>query len=211
MKSKKISEGDEVLAGVIKIWKKVEKQLNQQLKDDIGRVLEQYLISNNLTLFTSNDLPRVLDSKFGSEVQEFILTLLINKIEIVKKLKIEDAKLEKYLVHLHDKYSSPLVEAKIIYDYPERWKLLNTDLVRSKNKGFVFRSKIIRYDGQIFYFESLPEDYFTMLTHFIKKLSEIKVEPFEKYLKNLDSLKVFVDNVKKESIKKHKNFEKDKK
>ena len=90
------------------------------------------------------------------------------------------------------------ITARDYYDFPERWKLLNTDLVQSKNKGFLFRTRVIRYDGKVFYFESLPQDYFTLLDHFIKRLGEVTPEPLDKFLEEINKLNALMESVKVE-------------
>ena len=74
-------------------------------------------------------------------------------------------------------------------------------MTQSKEKGIFFSSRLVRYDNQMFSFESLPQDYFVLINHFIKKLSEIKTVPDNKLIEELDKIKMVIEDIKKEHLK----------
>ncbi len=183
----------------LQIWKRIKKNFNKKTKEGIDKILEDYLLVKKINITTYNDVGKSIEINFGKDVRDFILSFLLNPEKVVKELiKTQLKSEEKYLIDIHKKYFMQAITARDYYDFPERWKLLNTDLVQSKNKGFLFRTRVIRYDGKVFYFESLPQDYFTLLDHFIKRLGEVTPEPLDKFLEEINKLNALMESVKVE-------------
>ncbi|MBI2652568.1 DUF5414 family protein [Candidatus Woesearchaeota archaeon] len=171
------------------VGKKIKGKISKKEVMDIEQILYKNLISKPLNILTFNDINRDLEVKYGVDVKNFIISILINSSEVFNELVKGKIVNKKLFAGLYKKFSKLTIDAKSLYDYPERWRLLTTDLIQSKEKGVTFRSRFVRYDNHIFSFESLPQDYFILINHFIKKLNEVEADPVDKFLAEINKLK----------------------
>src|SRR3989338_5276933 len=161
----------------LEVSKKTKGKISKKEIFEIEQILEKNLVSKPLNILTFND------------IKNFIISLLINPPEVFNELVKRKVINRKLFARIYKNFSKLTIDTKSLFDYPERWRLLTTDLVQSKDKGVVFRSRFVRYDNHMFSFESLPQDYFVLINHFIKRLSEIEVEPMDKFLAEINNIK----------------------
>jgi len=181
------------------MWKKAKKEFgNNKFKEDIDlNILKRYLIEKDIDILTFNELSRTISEKHGLDVKNFLFNLLLNNPDSIQLFFKAGVGEKNYLTYLNKKYYKSFETAKNLYTYPIRWKLLTTELVQSKDRGVFFSSRIVRYDNRMLSFESLPNDYLILISHFINKLGEIKTEPENKLMEELDKLKLLIDDIKK--------------
>jgi len=173
----------------LEVSKKTKGKISKKEIFEIEQILEKNLVSKPLNILTFNDINRALEVKYGVDIKNFIISLLINPPEVFNELVKRKVINRKLFARIYKNFSKLTIDTKSLFDYPERWRLLTTDLVQSKDKGVVFRSRFVRYDNHMFSFESLPQDYFVLINHFIKRLSEIEVEPMDKFLAEINNIK----------------------
>jgi len=183
---------------------KVRKQINQETLKNFDFILDLYLMKKNLEHVTFQDIQKRLSDQYGEPVTGFLLESIINSKGLLQQIETMDKSHQKELLNIHEKYNLLLNESRVIYESPNRWKFVNTQLMQSSLRGMFFSTRIMKYNKEEFIFDSLPDDYFLFIKHLTKNIKDISTNSIPLFEKAIDSIIDSLQSVKKDVINRSK-------
>lgn len=193
---KTIQEGIPIIAG---FYHNIKKVLTKNDWKKIDSILCYYLEKIDISHTPFRDIEMALEKQFGTDTKLFVVNILINSSALIGKLGIKDKHQKSFLTNLHKKHYASFAVARTKFDAPERWRTVTTQLHQSVARGPYFKTRLHRYDGQSFLFESNSTDYFVLLEHLLKQLSSENIEPTKEFLEKIDEIVELINGVKKSS------------
>lgn len=181
-----------------------DKLITVQNQQKIAEVLKKHLINEEIKRYTYFELPLVLRAVIGEEVEGLIIRTLLLPPETFQEVYSKNSN-KKFLLSIYQEFSKKMQEARALFEQPERWRLVTTQLHNRLDEGAYFRTRLVRYDNQSFVFESLAQDYLILIHHLLDHLKKIRAEPANKFAEEMDKIITTAKQVKDNILSANKN------